>query len=176
MNGSSQGYYQIKVPKALEPELRQKAASYGAVSPAELIGWIAADKISIGFHLVSDEVEALMQAVWTLRDTGQHSAALALIDLIRRSPSELTAAACEHLEAVRSLISLSVATPEIKPMLTFAHTRRYVPLREAARQLKLHKNTLRKYADQGIIPSVRNSKNQRLYDVESYLQQKATTS
>jgi predicted site-specific integrase-resolvase len=45
----------------------------------------------------------------------------------------------------------------------------YVPLREAVKRLGLHKNTLRKYADNGIIPSIRNPAGQRMYDVEAYL-------
>lgn len=45
----------------------------------------------------------------------------------------------------------------------------YVPLREAVKRLGLHKNTLRKYADNGIIPSIRNQAGQRMFDVEAYL-------
>ncbi|MEQ9236988.1 IS607 family transposase [Coleofasciculus sp. E2-BRE-01] len=45
----------------------------------------------------------------------------------------------------------------------------YIPLREAVKRLGLHKNTLRKYADNGIIPSIRNPAGQRLFDVEAYL-------
>lgn len=45
----------------------------------------------------------------------------------------------------------------------------YIPLREAVKRLGLHKNTLRKYADNGIIPSIRNPAGQRLFDIESYL-------
>src|SRR5919199_6153918 len=45
----------------------------------------------------------------------------------------------------------------------------YVPLREAIKRLGLHKNTLRKYADNGIIPSIRNQAGQRLFDVDAYL-------
>ncbi|MEQ9551200.1 MAG: IS607 family transposase [Coleofasciculus sp. G3-WIS-01] len=45
----------------------------------------------------------------------------------------------------------------------------YVPLREAVKRLGLHKNTLRKYADNGIIPSIRNPAGQRMFDVEAYL-------
>jgi len=45
----------------------------------------------------------------------------------------------------------------------------YIPLREAVKRLGLHKNTLRKYADNGSIPSIRNPAGQRLFDVEAYL-------
>ncbi len=45
----------------------------------------------------------------------------------------------------------------------------YVPLRKAVQSLGLHPNTLRKYADQGKIDSIRNEAGQRLFNVESYL-------
>lgn len=45
----------------------------------------------------------------------------------------------------------------------------YVPLRKAVAKLGLHPNTLRKYADDGTIPSIRTPAGQRLFDVESYL-------
>ncbi len=45
----------------------------------------------------------------------------------------------------------------------------YVPLREAVKQLGLHPNTLRKYADDGKIESIKNEAGQRLFNVESYL-------
>jgi putative resolvase len=45
----------------------------------------------------------------------------------------------------------------------------YVPLREAVKQLGLHPNTLRKYADNGKIESIKNEAGQRLFNVESYL-------
>lgn len=45
----------------------------------------------------------------------------------------------------------------------------YVTLREAVKRLGMHPNTLRKYADNGSIPSIRNPANQRLYDVDAYL-------
>ena len=48
---------------------------------------------------------------------------------------------------------------------------KYVPLRKAKEILGLHPNTLRKYADNNIIESVTNHAGQRLFDVESYLQQ-----
>jgi predicted site-specific integrase-resolvase len=44
----------------------------------------------------------------------------------------------------------------------------YVPLRKAVEFLGLHPNTLRKYADEGSIRSIKNGAGQRLYDVESY--------
>ncbi|MFM6355315.1 MAG: MerR family DNA-binding transcriptional regulator, partial [Planktothrix sp.] len=43
----------------------------------------------------------------------------------------------------------------------------YIPLRKAVEFLGLHPNTLRKYADEGKIKSIKNSAGQRLYDVES---------
>lgn len=45
----------------------------------------------------------------------------------------------------------------------------YVPLRKAVEVLGLHPNTLRKYADQGKIKSIKNEAGQRLYDVQSYI-------
>ncbi|NER20318.1 MAG: IS607 family transposase [Symploca sp. SIO1B1] len=45
----------------------------------------------------------------------------------------------------------------------------YVTLREAVKRLGLHRNTLRKYADNGSIPSIRNPAGQRLFDVDAYL-------
>ncbi|MBD2552650.1 IS607 family transposase [Limnothrix sp. FACHB-708] len=44
----------------------------------------------------------------------------------------------------------------------------YIPLRKAVEFLGLHPNTLRKYADEGKIESIRNEAGQRLYNVESY--------
>ncbi|MEG3930547.1 MULTISPECIES: IS607 family transposase [unclassified Microcoleus] len=44
----------------------------------------------------------------------------------------------------------------------------YIPLRKAVQFLGLHANTLRKYADEGKIKSIKNEAGQRLYDVESY--------
>lgn len=44
----------------------------------------------------------------------------------------------------------------------------YVPLRKAVEFLGLSPNTLRKYADEGKIESIKNAAGQRLYDVESY--------
>lgn len=45
----------------------------------------------------------------------------------------------------------------------------YLPLRKAVERLGLHPNTLRKYADDGIIPSIRNPAGQRLFDVDAWL-------
>lgn len=45
----------------------------------------------------------------------------------------------------------------------------YVPLRKAVEALGLSANTLRKYADEGRIKSIKNEAGQRLYDVESYI-------
>ncbi|MGB3204155.1 MAG: IS607 family transposase [Crinalium sp.] len=44
----------------------------------------------------------------------------------------------------------------------------YIPLRKAVEFLGLHQHTLRKYADEGKIKSIKNEAGQRLYDVESY--------
>ena len=45
----------------------------------------------------------------------------------------------------------------------------YVPLRKAVARLGLHPNTLRKYADDGTIPSIRNQAGQRLYEVDAWI-------
>lgn len=45
----------------------------------------------------------------------------------------------------------------------------YVPLRKAVKQLGLHPNTLRRYADEGKIEIIKNEAGQRLYNVESYI-------
>lgn len=47
----------------------------------------------------------------------------------------------------------------------------YVPLRKAVEQLGLHPNTLRRYADEGKIRSIKNGGKQRLFDVQSYINQ-----
>jgi putative resolvase len=44
----------------------------------------------------------------------------------------------------------------------------YIPLRKAVEFLGLHPHTLRKYADEGKIESIKNEAGQRLYNVESY--------
>lgn len=46
----------------------------------------------------------------------------------------------------------------------------YVPLRKAVEYLGLHPHTLRKYADEGKIESIKNEAGQRLYNVKSYRQ------
>lgn len=45
----------------------------------------------------------------------------------------------------------------------------YLPSRKAAEKLGLHPNTLRKYADNGTIQTIKNPAGQRLYDVDGYL-------
>ena len=45
----------------------------------------------------------------------------------------------------------------------------YIPLRKAVEQLGMCKNTLRRYADQGLIPVIRNHAGQRLFNVDAYL-------
>lgn len=45
----------------------------------------------------------------------------------------------------------------------------YIPLRKAVETLGMHPNTLRKYADNGKISSIKNEAGQRLYDCESYI-------
>ena len=45
----------------------------------------------------------------------------------------------------------------------------HLPSREAAKILGLHPHTLRRYADAGIIPSIRTQSGQRRYDVQTYL-------
>lgn len=45
----------------------------------------------------------------------------------------------------------------------------FIPLRKAVEATGLHPNTLRKYADNGTIRTIRNAANQRLFDVDSFL-------
>lgn len=45
----------------------------------------------------------------------------------------------------------------------------YISLRKAVKELGLHPNTLRKYADNGTIPSIKNAAGQRLFDVQCYI-------
>lgn len=45
----------------------------------------------------------------------------------------------------------------------------YVPLRKAVEKLGLHPNTLRRYADQGQIETIKTKAGQRLFNVESYI-------
>ncbi len=52
----------------------------------------------------------------------------------------------------------------------------YVPLRKAVKKLGLHPNTLRRYADKGKIPIIKNEAGQRLYDVETYIRGAANPS
>lgn len=49
----------------------------------------------------------------------------------------------------------------------------FVPSRKAVARLGLHPSTLRKYADDGKIPYIRNEAGQRLYDVDEYLRGQA---
>jgi len=51
----------------------------------------------------------------------------------------------------------------------------YVTLREAKKILGLHPNTLRKYADDGIIESIKTPSGQRRFNVESFINQKQST-
>lgn len=53
---------------------------------------------------------------------------------------------------------------------------KYIPLRKAVERLGLHPHTLRKYADEGKIESIKNQAGQRLYDVESYISGTVRTS
>lgn len=48
----------------------------------------------------------------------------------------------------------------------------YVTLREARKQLGLHPNTLRKYADKGIIETIKTPSGQRRFNLESFIKQK----
>ncbi|MFY7803188.1 MAG: IS607 family transposase [Limnoraphis robusta] len=50
----------------------------------------------------------------------------------------------------------------------------YIPLRKAVEFLGFSPNTLRKYADEGKIKSIKNEAGQRLYDVESYVRGDST--
>jgi putative resolvase len=47
-----------------------------------------------------------------------------------------------------------------------------IPLRKAVEATGLHPNTLRKYADEGKIRSVRNAAGQRLFDVDSFIHER----
>ena len=65
-------------------------------------------------------------------------------------------------------------TASARVLLTFAHIslsmlRMLVPLRKAVQHLGLHPNTLRKYADEGKIKTIKNEAGQRLFDVQSYI-------
>ena len=48
---------------------------------------------------------------------------------------------------------------------------KYIPGKKASALLGIHQNTLRKYADRGIIPSFKTASGQRRYDVDAYLNQ-----
>jgi len=48
----------------------------------------------------------------------------------------------------------------------------YVTLKEARKQLGLHPNTLRKYADEGIIDTIKTPSGQRRFNIESFIKQK----
>ena len=50
----------------------------------------------------------------------------------------------------------------------------YIPLRKAVGFLGLSPSTLRKYADEGKIKSIKNQAGQRLYDVQSYVRGDST--
>ena len=47
----------------------------------------------------------------------------------------------------------------------------YIPGRQAAKQLGMHQNTLRLYADSGKINAIRTPSGQRRYDVESFVKE-----
>lgn len=51
----------------------------------------------------------------------------------------------------------------------------YVPSRKATKALGVCANTLRKYADNGRIATIRNEAGQRLYDVASYIRGRSAT-
>ena len=48
---------------------------------------------------------------------------------------------------------------------------KYILGKKASALLGIHQNTLRKYADRGIIPSFKTASGQRRYDVDAYLNQ-----
>jgi putative resolvase len=48
----------------------------------------------------------------------------------------------------------------------------FIPLRKAVEATGLHPNTLRKYADEGKIRSIRNAAGQRLFDVDSFVNER----
>jgi predicted site-specific integrase-resolvase len=51
----------------------------------------------------------------------------------------------------------------------------YVTLREAKKQLGLHPNTLRKYADEGIIETIKTPSGQRRFNIDSFINQKQSS-
>lgn len=52
---------------------------------------------------------------------------------------------------------------------------KYIPLRKAVEQTGMHPNTLRKYADQGLIKVIKSAAGQRLFDIEGYIGNSAAT-
>lgn len=51
----------------------------------------------------------------------------------------------------------------------------YIPLRKAKERLGLHGDTLRKYADEGIIQTIRTEGGKRLFEIDEYLHKKSGT-
>lgn len=51
----------------------------------------------------------------------------------------------------------------------------YIPLRKARERLGLHGDTIRRYADNGTIPSIRTEGGKRLFDIDEYLRRKTNT-
>ena len=49
----------------------------------------------------------------------------------------------------------------------------HIPGRKAAAQLGIHQNTLRRYADEGRIQTIRTASGQRRYDVDAFLRESA---
>ena len=49
----------------------------------------------------------------------------------------------------------------------------YIPGRKAAAQLGIHQNTLRRYADEGRIQTIRTASGQRRYDVDAFMRESA---
>ena len=49
----------------------------------------------------------------------------------------------------------------------------YIPGRKASAQLGIHQNTLRRYADEGRIQTIRTASGQRRYDVDAFLRESA---
>src|SRR6266496_1206739 len=45
----------------------------------------------------------------------------------------------------------------------------YLKLKEAVQATGLHPNTLRKYADEGVIPSIRTPSGQRLFNIDAFV-------
>lgn len=51
----------------------------------------------------------------------------------------------------------------------------FIPLRKAKERLGLHGDTLRKYADEGIIRTIRTNGGKRLFEIDEYLHSKSGT-